>query len=124
MRKDRLAAWRWWLEVALVGLVASACNTSQSAAPTTVPDAAAACPRRACVPEESEDCDACIEKMGECCYGDHDWQAGAGTFELLVAHCRESSGCTACCNECAAMTCKQMQVNYLCPWVDDKLVLP
>ena len=114
--------WCWLLALACAPL--AGCNQSQPATTMTTPDAAVSCPRRECVPEGEEDCQACLEAMGRCCFDDYDWQGPPGTFDLLLAHCRESQGCMACCNECAAMSCKAMQVNHLCPWVDDKVRLP
>ena len=112
-------AWRrrWLPSCLLLGLAFAlfACN---GAAKAGTPDLApAACPPTACVDEGGEDCAACYEHIGTCCYGDHDWLGPYGSNDSLVQKCVENPGCAACCNECAALTCAQLKANHVCPYV-------
>jgi hypothetical protein len=81
---------------------------ADAAAPgASAPDAGAHC---AC--EADEDCHACYENIGRCCYDD---PTMLGNLEAVVANCQALPGCRACCNECAARSCDALKANGECP---------
>lgn len=66
----------------------------------------------ACVCEEKEDCRACYEHIGECCYGD---ATIFGQVAPLTANCERDGACSSCCNECVKKTCEELIAAKDCP---------
>lgn len=66
----------------------------------------------ACVCEEKEDCRACYEHIGECCYGD---ATIFGQIAPLTANCERDGACSSCCNECVKKTCAELIAGNDCP---------
>lgn len=62
--------------------------------------------------EDGEDCAACIEKIGTCCYED---ETIDGQSERLIAACLRDGACTACCDECAEKGCDELRAAGACP---------
>jgi hypothetical protein len=69
-------------------------------------------PPAACTCEASEDCKACYEHIGECCYAD---TTIGGRVELMIANCQRDGRCSSCCNECVAKSCDELLAGHLCP---------
>jgi hypothetical protein len=67
---------------------------------------------RCCRLEGSEDCTACMQKIGVCCYQD---KTIGGAQPLLTRVCLQSSSCKACCNECARLSCDKLKQFQSCP---------
>ena len=68
-----------------------------------------------CPVEVDETCEGCAQKIAKCCY------AGREEFRPLVQEamrtCEDDAACGACCNECAAKSCKQLIEAGSCPTV-------
>jgi hypothetical protein len=66
-----------------------------------------------CRMEANEDCMACYENVGRCCYMD---PTIGGHIQELVANCNGAPACRVCCNECASMTCETLRATHRCPY--------
>jgi hypothetical protein len=85
-------------------LLGAACKSDETTEPTPPPPA--------CTCEENEDCQACYEHIGECCYAD---ATIGGRVELMTANCQRDGRCASCCNECVTKSCDQLLAEHLCP---------
>lgn len=66
----------------------------------------------ACACEVVEDCQACFERIGACCYGD---PTVLGQIDQVVENCERRGACSACCNECATQSCEALLAAHACP---------
>ena len=110
----------------LLAALLFACGSDEPSSPP--PDAAADANARdaghdaavdagafACACGGAEDCNACFERIGTCCYDD---PTLGGQVSRLAATCSRTGTCSTCCDECAAQTCEQMQAEVFCPAAD------
>ncbi|MCK6550504.1 hypothetical protein L6R52_32000 [Myxococcota bacterium] len=81
-------------------------------ADAAVPPDAGPPPRVECACDETEDCRACLEHVGECCYQDATW---FGQLDALVENCEANAACRTCCSECLAKTCDELVASADCP---------
>jgi hypothetical protein len=70
-------------------------------------------PRAECPGGLGEDCAACFDNVGRCCYDeDPDWEVAKAA---MSASCGSRVECAACCDECAAMSCEELMAADACP---------
>lgn len=68
-----------------------------------------------CVCDGVEDCRACFENIGRCCYDD---PTLFGQLERLADTCQASAPCAVCCAECAQRSCEAVRAAGDCPNVE------
>jgi hypothetical protein len=90
----------------------AAVDAAHDAAPDAAPDAGMQPWACACEPEE--DCDACFDRIGVCCYDD---PTLGDQVSRLAALCARTGTCSACCNECAEKSCEEIVAGG-CPAAD------
>jgi len=93
--------------VMLAGVL-SGCQSDSAPSGTTTGSTS----QPACVCEETEDCRACYEHIGDCCYGD---PTIFGQIAPLTANCERDGACSSCCNECVKKTCEELIAGKDCP---------
>lgn len=114
---------RHWTPLLLAALWA--CGSDEPRRPTADAGAEAGAPDAEAPPDAGreawhcaceggqEDCQACLEKIGTCCY-DGDATIG-GQVDRLAGTCEMNGACAACCNECAAKSCEELVAAGACP---------
>jgi hypothetical protein len=69
-------------------------------------------PPLSCTCDPDEQCPACFEHIGRCCYGD---ATLGGAYAGILAQCEAHPACKACCKECLALSCDELQRRGGCP---------
>ena len=65
-----------------------------------------------CACGTDDDCDACLRRIGECCYQD---ATIGGQVGALASACGSDPACQVCCGECARLSCDELVRSQSCP---------
>src|SRR5687768_15081999 len=89
--------------LALLWLALACADEPPMPPPPPPPMVLPGCP---CTLAPAEDCTACFQLIGRCCYEDATIEGQAGA---LSDTCESDERCRSCCDECAALSCDQLK---------------